>query len=40
MYRREFLLAAAAAVKAPERLKVTGVQIYLIEGVCDMKMMD
>jgi galactonate dehydratase len=31
MYRREFLLAAAAAVKAPERLKVTGVRIYLIE---------
>jgi galactonate dehydratase len=31
MYRREFLLAAAAAVKAPERLKVTGVRIYLVE---------
>src|SRR5438477_12767298 len=31
MHRREFLFAAAAAVKAPERLKVTGVRIYLIE---------
>src|SRR6202158_5209447 len=31
MYRREFLLAAAAAVQAPERLKVTGARIFLIE---------
>ena len=31
MYRREFLFAAAAAIKAPERLKVTGVRIYLVE---------
>jgi galactonate dehydratase len=31
MNRREFLLAAAAAVKGPERVKVTGVRIYLIE---------
>src|SRR5215471_4294282 len=31
MDRREFLLAAAAAFKAPERLKITGVRIYLIE---------
>jgi galactonate dehydratase len=31
MHRREFLFAAAAAVKGPERLKVTGVRIYLVE---------
>ena len=31
MHRREFLLAAAAAAKGPERLKVTGVRIYLVE---------
>jgi galactonate dehydratase len=31
MYRREFLFAAAAAIKGPERLKVAGVRIYLVE---------
>jgi galactonate dehydratase len=31
MYRRDFLFAAAAAVKGPERLKVTGVRIYMVE---------
>src|SRR5690349_20401168 len=31
MHRREFLLAAAAAAKPPERLKITEVRIYLIE---------
>src|SRR3954451_9308629 len=32
MNRREFLLAAAASpVKAPERLRVTGVKIFLIQ---------
>jgi len=31
MYRREFLFAAAAAGKGPERLKVTGVRIYMVE---------